>query len=380
VFSDKQCINRVFTGAVTGAPAYAARPFGPLALPASGAGIATARGAFLPDGGEPAGITPDGDTLTTSELAPAATPTGSAPGDPANTGSDDAGSSTSSGATTGGVGGTIQWTGQWGAPVDLWDTDWPSSGYYWTVLAVSATPPDALTTAVAPPGTKGGDTTLPVTNGQGFNVGDSVTVGIAPNADTAIVTGVSNGVLTLGGKLTFVHVPGEPVVRSSGSLQYRDLELAQDVCASGRVSRFGKESEPSLTTSGDIFASGLSSTGKLVSADGTTAFYGQPLVSWTHALGATAYEVQWSKTKKPFVPELAPGGKKGYVTTNTSLVLPVTTGTWYYRVRGYDYSLPTGAQQMSWSDVAQIVVAKPSFKIDTTTTKRFKIVPPKKKK
>jgi hypothetical protein len=43
VFTDKQCLNRVFTGAVTGAPAYAARPFGPLALPGSATAIATAR-------------------------------------------------------------------------------------------------------------------------------------------------------------------------------------------------------------------------------------------------------------------------------------------------------------------------------------------------
>ena len=178
-------------------------------------------------------------------------------------------------------------------------------------------------------------------------------------------------------------MPGEPVVRSSGTLQYRDAELAQDVCGSkiGRVARFGKSSEPSLTDSGDLFASGPSSTGKLVTADNGTAFYGQPLISWTPALGATAYEVQWSKTAKPFVAEAIPGGNRGYMTTNTSLVLPVTTGTWYYRVRGYDYSLPTKAQQMSWSDVAKIVVAKPTFTVQPTkTTKKFKVVPPKKKK
>ena len=34
VFTDRQCLNRVFTSAVIGGPAYAPRPFGPLALPA----------------------------------------------------------------------------------------------------------------------------------------------------------------------------------------------------------------------------------------------------------------------------------------------------------------------------------------------------------
>ena len=35
VFTDRQCLNRVFTSAVIGGPAYAPRPFGPLALPAA---------------------------------------------------------------------------------------------------------------------------------------------------------------------------------------------------------------------------------------------------------------------------------------------------------------------------------------------------------
>ncbi|HXR12828.1 MAG TPA: hypothetical protein VN770_11070, partial [Gaiellaceae bacterium] len=53
----------------------------------------------------------------------------------------------------------------------------------------------------------------------------------------------------------------------------------------------------------------------------------------------------------------------GLMTFSTSIVLPVGPGTWWYRVRGFDYSLPTGAQQMSWSDPAELVVAQPKFKI-----------------
>jgi len=51
------------------------------------------------------------------------------------------------------------------------------------------------------------------------------------------------------------------------------------------------------------------------------------------------------------------------LTSSTSVVLPVGPGTWYYRVRGFDYSLPTGAQQMSWSDPVKLVVAAPKFSI-----------------
>ena len=379
VFTDKQCLNRVFTGAVTGGPAYAPRPFGPLALPTSAPGVASARAAFLPDGAEPAGLTVDGDSLDTTESAPDANPTGSAPpapGDtpsgPGSSGTGGSGSSSTSAPSSGSAapangglsGGTITWSGRPGAPIDLWDVDWPTSGYYWTVIPVSATPPDALSTAILPPGAKTADTVLPVANTHGFDVGDVVQIGAGPSTETKPIVAVSGTQLTLASALTFQHGAGEPVVRTSGNFQYHDLELPQDACASGRVARFGKESEPSLTASGDLFATGLSSAGRLTSALHTTAFYGQPLVSWTPALGATAYEVQWSKARYPFQPQPIPGsGNLGYMTTGTSLVLPVGPGTWYYRVRGFDYSLPSGSQQMSWSDPAKLVVAKPTFKI-----------------
>jgi hypothetical protein len=384
VFTDRQCLNRVFTGAVTGAPAYSPRPFGPLSLPTSGAAVASARNSFLPDGGEPAGVTIDGDTLTTTESSPDTTPTGSAPpapGDPpggatggtsggssgsgtSGTGSSGTGSSSGSGSGAGATGGTIQWSGRAGAPIDLWDVDWPTSGYYWTVIPVVASPPSALRTAVVGAGAKSGDDTIPVANSNGFSSGDLIQIGSGTTVETRTVASVADGSVTLQTKLGFFHGAGDPVLRLSGNLEYLDTELAQDACASGRVARFGKESEPSLTASGELFATGLSSTGRLTSALHTTAFYGQPLVSWTPALGATAYEVQWGKTRYPFQPEPIPGsGNKGYMTTGTSLVLPVGPGVWYYRVRGFDYSLPSGSQQMSWSDPARLVVAKPSFKI-----------------
>ena len=41
-------------------------------------------------------------------------------------------------------------------------------------------------------------------------------------------------------------------------------------------------------------------------------------------------------------------------------MLPLKPGTWYYRVRGYDYNLPTGAQEMAWSAPTKIVVARRS--------------------
>jgi hypothetical protein len=364
VFTDKECLNRVFTSAIVGSPAYSPRPFGPLSLPTGS--IASSRSVYIPDGSEPTGYTSDGEKVTTSESAGKATPTTSLPADDtgsSTTGSTSSSSDSSSSSTTS----TIDWgTSDFGATVDLWDTNWPQGGYYWTVIPVAAVSPGALLTNVAPPGSPASATSAPVTQSDGFAAGDSVSIGNSGNTETAVITAVDKTSLTFASALKFNHGPGEPILRTGGSLRYEDLEMAQDVCAAGRVGRFGKDSEPSLTSSGDLFASGLSPSGRLTSAVHTASFYRPPLVSWTPALGATVYEVQWMKGPKPY-PFQAKSGDR-VLLTGTSFVLPLTTpGTWYYRVRGYDYSLPTGSQQMSWSDVAKITITAPQFKIVPAT-------------
>ena len=44
-------------------------------------------------------------------------------------------------------------------------------------------------------------------------------------------------------------------------------------------------------------------------------------------------------------------------------MLPLKPGTWFYRVRGYDFNLPTDAQEMAWSQPVKLVVAAPKFRI-----------------
>ena len=130
------------------------------------------------------------------------------------------------------------------------------------------------------------------------------------------------------------------------------------MCAPGRVQRFGISSEPALTSGkGSVFATGLSAAGRLVSGMRAPKFYGQPLVAWTPALNAVAYEVQWSKKAYPFKPVGA------HFTLATSQVLELRPGTWYYRVRGYDYNLPAGSQEMGWTSPTKIVVAAPKLRI-----------------
>jgi hypothetical protein len=378
VYTDKQCLNRVYTSAVVGSPAYAPRPYGPLNLPSSALGITAARSRYLDDGTQSNQIGYDGEVLDpqTSESVAPATPTTQMPASdvPAAPGTTAPTDGTGAAATGAGSSG-LSVAGNFGAPVDLWDADWPQSGYYWTVVPVQAFVLGAASSTVSSPGASKGSTVVPVADASSFAVGSTVTVGFAPSSDTATVIAVGGGTITLSSALGFGHGVGETVIAIASSVVYRDLELPQDVCASGRIQRFGISSEPSLTTAQSPFATGLSATGRLTSAAGTPSFYGQPLVAWTSALGAEVYQVQWSKKSYPFVPEVDPrSSSKGLMTFSNSAILPLTPGTWYYRVRGFDYNLPTGVQQMSWSDPEKIVVTKPKFKVAPVAKKKFKVV------
>jgi hypothetical protein len=379
VFTDKQCLNRVYTGAVVGSPAWAPRLNGTLSLPQDAAGLTSARGSYLGDGKESSSYTFDGDKLSPAEQQAQATPTTSVPGDvPAFPGTSAPGATTD--PTSGGASGSsITVTGNLGPPVSLWDVDWPQNGYYWTVMPVAVAGAGSGTTITAP-GAPKGTTTIPVLDTTGFVVGDTISIGAKPNIDTGTITAVGSGVITISTPTTLVHAIGDPVVLAGGSLQYVDAELAQDICANPATppQRLGISSEPSLTSAQSPFATGLSSTGRLTSAAHTSKFYGSPLIAWTPAFNADIYEVQYSKTVYPFKPEIDPRSKvKGFLTFSTSDVLPLAAGTWWYRVRGIDYNLPTGVQQMSWSDPEKLVVAPPTFKIAPTAVKKrkFKIVP-----
>ncbi len=410
VFTDRSCLNRVYVSAIVGSPAYAPRESGPLSLPRDSAAIATARSSYLPDGDEGPSFATDFEKVTSNESLPAVTPTtglpakaatattapaeptaGSTPAEPTagstpaepTAGSTPAASATPPASATSGSSSAstielIKAPGDLGPPVDLWDTDWShGGGYYWTIIPVKATVPGAASTSVTSP-TLVGAVTLPVANAGAFAVGDSITVGNG-TPEPASVTAVNAGSLGVASPFKLAHGVGEPVTRTSGNIQYLDADLAQEACAAGRVLRFGKESEPTLTTGGEPFASGLSPDGKVGSAGTTSAFYGSPLVAWTAALGADVYEVQWSKQRQPFVPEADSATTAlGMMPVNTSAVLPLTPGTWYYRVRGFDFALPTGAQAMSWSDPEQIVATRPSFAIvpgsDTSKTKELRVL------
>jgi hypothetical protein len=331
VFTDQDCLNTVFRGATVGSPAYVPREVGPLAMPVDVNGLTNASGTYLKFGAEPDSKTAEGIVVNTNEMDQV-------------TASDD---------------------GHTGLPpsqvvkpakVDLWDSDWDGGRYYWTAMPVDAIPAQQLNTTLAAP-TLPGDTTIDVADATGINAGDTLRIGAPPEAAT--VAAVSGTTITLSSALGGAHAAGDTVIRPAGAVTYMDDELTQDACASGRELAFAKTSDPVVTSQSETpYASGLSPNGKLVSASSPTPrFYGFPLVAWQPVMTAGQYEVQWSHKVYPWT---TAGSQLSY---GTSLTLPLTPGTWYYRVRGLDFLMTGTKPQMSWSDPARIVVTKPRFKV-----------------
>lgn len=147
-------------------------------------------------------------------------------------------------------------------------------------------------------------------------------------------------------------------------IMYVDAELPQDVCAAGRVLSFGKKSRPVLTSNPAPLVIGLSPDGKLLGATSKQPrVYSTPLVTWTPALGATAYEVQWSRSSYPW----KPAGRT--ITYSTSSLLDLPTGKWFYRVRGLNQA-QLRKSEMAWSKPTPVTVEKPTFKVVKITASK----------
>ena len=378
VFTDSDCVNVVYRGAIVGGPAYAPRSTGPLDLPDNAEELTDARDTYLDDGEEGVTKTADGHLVQTTESdkRPEAESKegedqpadGSGSGSAEGEGEEDdstAGAKPSEGGSalggTAGAGTSLQEADTVeGAPVDLWDTDWPTGGYYWTVVPVEPIIEKPAKTSVGT-GAAAGASSLVLTKVDGFEAEDTIRIGTDPTADDVAITAVDTDTrtVTLAAPLSFAHGAGELVLETSGEYEYVDVEVPQDACEAGRVHRFGKGSEPTVSSSTTPFASGLSPVGRLISAasEKNPVFHGSPLVAWTPALGADGYEVQWSKQSYPFKAEGT------YVTFGTSAALPLKPGTWYYRVRGLNLDLVGPAQRMSWTDPVKITVGKPTFTV-----------------
>ena len=135
-------------------------------------------------------------------------------------------------------------------------------------------------------------------------------------------------------------------------IEYRDIQLPEDVCRAGGSVRFGKIGKPVVLADNNApYISGLSPDGKLVGAKkGSQSFYGHPLVAWEPVYGAHEYEEPWSRSE--------PLAARGHAATTpaTAAVLPVKPGRWYYKVRGLNPSLPK-KPEMTWSKPVSLRVA-----------------------
>lgn len=143
----------------------------------------------------------------------------------------------------------------------------------------------------------------------------------------------------------------------SGEFEYWDVESPQDACQAGRMATFGKDSKPAETSGGAPFVSGLSPTGRLLAQAGRRpVVYSTPLVAWRPVLGATEYEIQWSRSKYPWRKR---GSRRTFATTT---VLKLAPGIWYYRVRGLN-GAQVGTPGMTWSAPVAIRIVRPTFSI-----------------
>jgi hypothetical protein len=345
VFSDRDCVNVIFRGAIVGSPAYAPRMSGPLALPATAEKLEEAASDYLVDGSE--GLTYMADvakvqTTESDKPATVAAPTegGTAGGTSAPKPED---SLPALPAAT-------------GAPVDLWDSGWPNGRFFWTVVAVEPRFEVAESTVLAT-GAAPGATQIVVQSADGLAEGTLVEIGTGPTAEATQVLKVEDLVITLATPLKYAHASSEIVVGGT-EIAYVDVELPQDVCAAGRVIGFGKQSSPVVAGGSSAFASGLSPQGRLVAARGTSpTFFGSPVVAWLPALGADTYQVEWSRKAYPWK---ALGRR---TTDATAATLPLKPGVWHYRVRGVNNLLPGSAKAMTWSKPQRLKVARPQFKL-----------------
>ncbi len=148
-------------------------------------------------------------------------------------------------------------------------------------------------------------------------------------------------------------------VNDSGTFEYVDVELPQDACEGGRSSTFAKLSKPAITSSRTPYVSGLTPKGRLLAIAGSRpVVYSTPLVAWQPVVGATSYEMQWSRTTYPW----RSSGR--VVTQSTSSLLKVKPGVWYYRVRGLN-STQVGTPAMTWSAPATVRVVRTTFRVSS---------------
>src|SRR2546423_4001471 len=174
VFSDSDCVNVVFKGALVGSPAYAPRMTGPLQYPTQRETLFFSSQGYLGDGLEGKTFMADSSKIQTTESDKPQIPPSTPPTVP------DPSETAPPPEATQPLPRTPVETG---APVDLWDSGWPNGRYYWTVVAAEPRPGSNLTTYLAAPA-HAGDMSGFINSSLGFagpaQIGDGATGQVVP--------------------------------------------------------------------------------------------------------------------------------------------------------------------------------------------------------
>ena len=327
VFTDQDCLNTVFRGAVVGSPGLRAAPDRP-ARPADRRhrDHGSPERATSPTGREPDSYTADyivGEDATRSDVSRGTAATAGTPASRRPRSS----------------------TRRQGRPLGQRLVRRPLllDGHAGRRRARQR----AVTTTLAQRGHCAGDTTITVANGTGIVAGDALTrrFPAGENADREVAS--SGNSITLGPPASApstAPAKSRPRGRRShlprggadpGRLRRRPPAELRQV---ERAGRHRPERRP--------YASGLSPDGQARRRAGRPRrrFYGQPLVAWQPAAApdSTRCSGARSSTRGRRRAPSSPGA--------TSLTLPLSPGTWYYRVRGLDFLMAGSKPQMSWSD------------------------------
>ena len=131
VFSDQQCVNTVFRGAIVGGPAYAARNKGTLKLPTDPKGVSDAASTILDLGDEGKSFTVEGilskPASEAAAVSAAGTPATPLPATPP------------AGAPAAGAPVEQASNSTW-PQIELLESGWPNGRFFWTVVPVRLVP------------------------------------------------------------------------------------------------------------------------------------------------------------------------------------------------------------------------------------------------
>ena len=255
VATDRDCVNIVFRGAVVGSPAYAPRWNGTLGLPRTQSELLAARTKFLAAGAEGLTTMADNTPLTANEAVPPSAldlgPISSGEDDSPSNGDTDGPPSPTPGPSTFAPATLAVDKANVAPPVDLWDTDWPTGRYYWTVVPVGT-----HMGRVRSKGDARGD-------GDRSDVGDrrhgrGQADGRGPRFPHRNRAGAGEKVTVVSAAGTSVTIspdlqtrmgPVTPFSAPAGASRTRTSELPQDACAPRRVTPSTKTGQPALASS-----------------------------------------------------------------------------------------------------------------------------------